>query len=254
MIIPVLNNTKEIIKAWKSDEDIERQIGTDGTGAMFDEAGIADLVTKLKHLSSSLTNSIEFDRKCAKLLYQHLNLSQAAAAERRFWQWFSIVHAQEIVVRRWVKAGKTRAHVTESRWMGGWKDTFRRLWLRANLVEDSEANDSTWLMELGDEDYWVNVVERDLAACRLLVRTLTWRFFANSDQGLSKNKQDHWRLAIKRLRQIRPSRACEGMNRVEIEQLVDDVISATKAFVDGKKNINNKSTRKPKHRKKRKRK
>ncbi len=228
MKIPIMVNAREVVRSWRTDAPVHPEVRETGHGPTLDQDVISLLVEELTALTRTLPSSDdgrrEFDQRAAQLLGQRLNLSSALAADKRFWQWFSITRAQEIVLWRWKK--HSRASVSEDRWLGGWKDTFRRLWLRANIIREDGADEPFALAGHGDEDFWVGIIERDIAACRGVVRGLVHRFFIAQDTG-SPQRMEHYRRTLKRLRQIRPNRVYEHMSDPEIATLVGDAVTAT---------------------------
>src|SRR5262249_35619081 len=139
---------------------------------------------------------------------------------------FSITRAHEIVLWRWKK--QRREAVSEERWLGGWKDTFRRLWLRASIIREDGGEDPFALAGRGGEGFLGGIIERDIAACRGVVQTLVRRFFGTDGAATgSSQRMLHYRATLKRLRQIRPNRVYEQMATPEIATLVQDAIAAT---------------------------
>jgi hypothetical protein len=235
MRIPILFNARVVVRSWQAEEPVEPEVRYTGYGPDLDLGAVEQVVEGLSAFTRGLAQNDaglrQFDQRAARLLGEQLILPPADAADRRFWQWFSITQAERVVLWRWKKAD--RAQVSADRWLGGWKDTFRRLWLRASLVRDPQAADPLELAGHGDEDFWVGIIERDIASCRVLVRTLVRTFFLSPD-GTAESKQRmlHYRGTIKRLRQIRPSRVYEQMAPAEVETLVREAMGATVPAAD----------------------
>jgi hypothetical protein len=230
MKISILMNGRDVVRSWHAETPVHPEVRETGSGPALGTAAVEALVAELRALIGTLPATDDgrrqFDQQAARLLAQRLPLPLATASDRRFWQWFSITRAQDVVLWRWKKS--SAAAVSEDRWLGGWKDTFRRLWLRANLIREEGAADPYALALIGDEDFWVGIVERDIAACRTVVRALVRRFFAPdaADTG-SSQKMLHYRATLKRLRQIRPNRVYEQISDAEAVTLIQDTVSAT---------------------------
>ena len=160
MKIPILMNGREVVRSWHSDTPVHPEVRETGFGAALDADTVSQLVEELAALTRALPATDdgrrEFDQRASQLLGRRLNLSPAQAGDKRFWQWFSITRAQEIVLWRWKK--QRREAVSEDRWLGGWKDTFRRLWLRANIIREEGVDDPFALAGRGDEDFWVGTL------------------------------------------------------------------------------------------------
>jgi hypothetical protein len=254
MRIPTLTNARNVIQSWQSDDTVAPEVRYIGYGPELDVTAVSELVRELTKLTAMLVPNDEgrrvFDQRAAKLLAERLRLPSSVAAEKGFWQWFAITQADRIVRWRWIRGN--REAVSPERWLGGWKDTFRRLWLRANVVCDTSSRDPFELAGYGDEDFWVGIIERDIAGCRTLVRTLVRCFFmaAGGEKAETKRRMLHYRATIKRIRQIRPSRVYEEMTPDEVEVLVRDTMSAVVPLAAAAENLSsNQLTRKKSKRK-----
>ena len=230
MKFPILRNAAAVVRGWDDEgddkEEIEPHVTVTGQGEKLDEDKVSQLVSELTALTDELDENDngrrKFDQRAAVLLAKYLPLSVAEATERRFWQWFAITQAPAVVRWRWGHVKQISRH----RWMGGWKDTFRRLWVRAQIVCDSDSADPFELATRGDEDFWVGIIEREIAQCPAIVAALVGTFFPanDGDSNRSKQRMDHYRGTIKRLRQIRPSRVFEAMTQAEAQSLVNRIV------------------------------
>lgn len=229
MKISILMNGRDVVRSWHTDTPVDPEVRETGSGPALDAAAVEALVVELRALTTRLPATDDgrrqFDQQAARLLAQRLPLPLAAGSDRRFWQWFSITRAQDVVLWRWQKS--TAAAVSEERWLGGWKDTFRRLWFRANLVREEGAADP-YALVIGDEDFWNGIINREIAACRELVRAIVRRFFApGAPPTGSPRKMEHYRATLKRLRQIRPNRVFEQISNAEAVNLIEDTVAST---------------------------
>src|SRR5262249_6355843 len=115
MRIPILMNGREVVRSWQGDNQVDPEVRETGYGAPLDREVVAQLVEELSQLTRSLPATREgrrqFDQRAAQLLGQRLNLPRAAAADKRFWQWFTITRAEAIVLWRW--NARTREAVGE---------------------------------------------------------------------------------------------------------------------------------------------
>ena len=230
MRVPILTNARNVVRSWQSGDEPEPEVRYIGYGAELDMTAVSELVGELSQLTGQLVSNDEgrrlFDQRAAKLLAARLPLPPSVAADKRFWQWFAITQTENVVLWRWKKA--SREQVSPDRWLGGWKDTFRRLWLRASVVYDAGSSDPYEFAGYGDEDFWVGIIERDIAGCRTLVRGLVRAFFiAAAVEGTeTRRRMLHYRATIKRIRQIRPSRVYEQMSCDEVEILITEAMAA----------------------------
>jgi hypothetical protein len=228
MKIPILKNARAVLRGQDEGEEVEPDIATVGLGDELDEDEVQRLVEELTDLTNRLPRNDAgrraFDQQAAVLLAEYLPLQRGDAAEKRFWQWLAVTQAREVVRWRWAHLGK----IAENRWMGGWKDTFRRLWLRSQIVHEPGRSAPFELARRGDEDFWVGIIEREIAECATLVRVLVRAFFPSNRESsrASKQRMEHYRSTIKRLRQIRPCRVFERMNEEEVQALVEQTMNA----------------------------
>ncbi len=232
MKLPIITNAKRVLRSWEEGNPVDPEHSVSGEGDELDRHVIPGLLAELRALIRRLRpnrdGKIEFDQQAASLLGQRLEIPPADAADKRFWQRLSITQASDIVEWRW---GKQPASIPRNRWLGGVKDTFRRLWLRAQLVrrDNSPPELRFHLATRGDEDYWVGIIERLISECRELVCILTEQFFPEGNESAqSTQRMEHYRRTIMRLRQIRPCRVFEAMTRSELEAMVREVMAVTR--------------------------
>jgi hypothetical protein len=102
------------------------------------------------------------EQRTSQILRRRLNLPLALATDMRFWQWPSMTRARGTVRWRWKK--QRRDAVSEQRWLGGWKNTFRRLLLRANIGREDGADDPFALAGWGDEGFCVGIIRSTVEA------------------------------------------------------------------------------------------
>lgn len=215
MRLPVIVNLQAVLNSWRTGEEITPVISYVGHGSEIPAAALDELVTRLDAIKGSVENSrkgrIQFDKEAAVLLGTSLQISPGAAADRRFWSYLEIVKAAHIVAWRWGKERKE--DVARERFSGGAKDTFKRLWLRANIMKEGEGTDSYALARFGGEDFWVSVLERQISSCRELMKAVVRVFFpvgGDDDVG-----QEEHRAAMLWLREVRPVRIYEAMTPEE---------------------------------------
>jgi hypothetical protein len=228
MKIPVLGNARAILRSWVDGEEVEPDVSTTGHGEELDQERVRELAEQLTEITEQLPSNRRgreaFDQRVAVLLGEHLPLTLGGGTEKRFWQWLAITQAPDVVRWRWSHLKQ----ISENRWMGGWKDTFRRLWLRARIVHEPDHDAPYELAGRGDEDFWVGIIEREIGECPELVRALVRAFFPadTSVSRASPQRMEHYRNTIKRLRQIRPCRVFERMSKQEIRTLVEQTMAA----------------------------
>ncbi len=191
-----------------------------GEGDAPDEAVLGKLGKKIQKLARKLpptrAGHERFDHEVAVLLHKELALSPVAASEPGFWTYFALRYAQEGLRFRW---NRDIAHITPSRYAGKWKDTYRRLWLRATLAHDPDAVDPYHLVKKGGEDFWVQIIERSFSRCSPLVRAIVSQF---TQPGMGDSKEQ--RRGFIWLRQVQPVRAFDLMEHADLEIIVQDAL------------------------------
>ncbi|MFL6387374.1 MAG: DUF6339 family protein [Terriglobales bacterium] len=227
MRLPVITNLHAVLNAWRSGEDIAPAISFVGNGSELPTSVLDELVNGLEAIKNEVEDSrdgrIQFDKEAAVLLGTRLQITPSAATERRFWSYFGIVKAPHLAAWRWGKQRKE--DVNPNRFSGGPKDTFKRLWLRANVIKEIEAADPYALARLGGEDFWVSVLERQISGCRELMKAVVRVFFpaASDDAG-----QEEHRAAMLWLREVRPARIYEAMSSAETTALAATALNVAR--------------------------
>ena len=216
----------EAVRSDKVDSLKPTHFGEGGeiTPAVQARAGkaIAQLAKKLATPSAQAL--LEFDQKVAVILHKQLSLTSLSAAQPGFWAQFGVTYASEGIKFRW-KVGAL-AKAPPSRISGGWKDTYRRLWLRADIVKEPSGSNPYALAAVGGEDFWVGVTERSLSRCHVLARAIVKALLKS---GGTASMADH-RNALKWLIEIQPVRAFELLDDKQATTLAEEAFRYAKAI------------------------
>jgi len=160
----------------------------------------------------------KFDAQTARWLFEDARIPIGEALHREMWTFMAMILLPDIARWRFPKAG-------ESRFTGGVRSTFQRLWLRAFLLRGSENNEDKWqLINDLTEDAFVAITERPgLSSNPLVARAigLGWKRIARRI-GKSKMESVH-RGAMIRLREISPVINLDVLGDEELFTLIDDV-------------------------------
>lgn len=119
----------------------------------------------------------QFDNEAAIFLHEQLGAVEGEALRAQVWQYISCALAPDVVVWRWRREGKG---VTEDRFLGGNRNCFGRLWLRAIVFRDQRLQEPWYLVRSLSEDNYTAILERPgfsryRDACRELARAFLLR-------------------------------------------------------------------------------
>ena len=182
-------------------------------------------VEKLEGLQlPDLKRRSEFDLAVAEALYRSLPIEAGEASRVDVWSFLTCVVLPDMA--RW------RYPDTEdvSRFIGGVRNTFQRLWWRARVLRDPEATDPLWLLRTLNEDQLVQIMERPNLRANVLLGRAIGRAMAGLNAKLPRGEVESLsRERVKLLRQVFPIVEFDSLEEGEIEELVSGVfgISAT---------------------------
>jgi hypothetical protein len=213
MAIPILQNHTEYIRGLREETPLEAVIRRIPATIELTEGNLDGVAARLRDLRARYDReglrAIESDGEVARLVHDQLRLDSRTGAEKPFWALLSAVKAPDFVQWRWGKADGGPAPA--NRYNGGWKDTFRRLWYRAELAKGAHPDDPYFYVDHGGEDFWVGIIEREFSQCRSLLHTfLEW--WLGPDGERQRSMEEHRRFFIA-LRLLRPYRAYEALRR-----------------------------------------
>ncbi len=174
-----------------------------------------------------------FDAAGARLLHDDLSITPHEAGHREVWAAFTAANFLDVAVWRWGKI-RDRARVNGD----VNRDTFRRLWWRAELLVEP---DSGWdvLAELGEDEIQA-VTERPIVTGNPIVaRSIVGRFRAHltSDNELEPIRMYVMREAMKRLTRLTPFIALDVLERSEIDHMVDGVFRESIRALTGRDSL-----------------
>jgi len=185
-------------------EDLERV-----RGIILDAAVASGFPDKSTALGFS-----RFDRECARSLFEGMRIVTADAANPGVWAFIGCVIAPDVICWRFSKRNKER-------FLGGPRNTFRRLWWRSRILGSSGA---ALLDQLG-EDELVQVMERPTIGGnpRLAVHLCSGFLdvvSANPDVG----RMDLMREAAKRIVRLAPSTSLDALDAAAVSHVVEEVL------------------------------
>lgn len=157
----------------------------------------------------------KFDANLGALLVQQPLLRTGEALRDDVWSFIAIVMAPDIVHWRF---GKSR-----ERYLGGVRNTFQRLWMRARVLDRGEDTQDRWgLLDRLTEDALVQITERpSIGADAVLSRALAEAWVRASVRVGRGQMEDVMRLAILRLRIRNEIRSLSLLPELELAGLLD---------------------------------
>jgi len=159
----------------------------------------------------------KFDTKLAAWLFSNMEISYGEAIRKDVWSFISLILAPD--VSKWRFPG-----FIKERLVGGVRNVYQRLWLRAYLFDLGGKEDTRWkLLGVLTEDAMVAIVERpSISANKILAKNigLTWIKTSNI---IGRGKMESVnRSAMKYLRQITPVICLDSLSEKEIQEVIED--------------------------------
>ena len=221
MPIPILQNHTEYVRALREGGSPDPVIRRIPAAIDLSEGNLEGVAARLRDLRRTYQTqgrrAIESDGPVARMIHETLRLDGRTAAEKQFWALLSAVKAPDYVAWRF---GDDEGLAAANRYTGGWKDTFRRLWYRAELAKGAHPDDPYFYVDHGGEDFWVGIIEREFSQCRSLLHAfLEW--WLGPDGERQRSMEEHRRFFIA-LRLLRPYRAYEALTREDQIELFEE--------------------------------
>lgn len=168
----------------------------------------------------------KFDASMGAWLVQHPLLKTGEALRDDVWSFVGVVVAPDIVQWRF---GKSR-----QRYVGGIRNTFQRLWMRARVLDRGEAVQDRWgLLDNLTEDALVQITERpSIGADAILSRELAEAWVRANDRLGRSQMEDVMRLAILRLRIRNEIRSLSMLSEAELAPLIDQFFDSAAASLN----------------------
>lgn len=162
----------------------------------------------------------DFDAECARLLHEELPVTPHEAAHREVWACLTTAHLLDVATWRWgTVADRNRVNGDLNR------DTFRRLWWRAEILHDP-ATSWDHFGGLG-EDEIVAIMERPgVTGNPRIARAVVRGFLARleADPSLTPQRMQLMRDGMKRLTRLTPFTALDALSDDALALTVESVM------------------------------
>lgn len=198
-------------------------------GTRITEQELRELRTAVVGLANSYgmpcptTHFQEFDGRAARVIHDMLPMTPHEFASEEVWSYLTCCWLLDVAVWRFGHDADTRRFVGDVN-----RNTFRRMWWRADVLGDEID-----LTQFG-EDELVNITERPtVAADRRLARAIAREFLARVDRGEAASRMLLMREAMKRLLRLTPFVAFAALTEPHIEAVVEEIFNAAAAGLAG---------------------
>lgn len=161
-----------------------------------------------------------FDLEAAILLHKEFKVTENEAAKQGVWNFLCCVALPDLVRWRFLSNDETPIE----RFLAGQKNTFGRLWWRANAYYDVNADDPYWLVKEIGEDESVGMMERTaLSGMRPFVVAALRALIECYRTKPPISRSELMRDAMKRFRRLGGVVALETLQESELGQLCKSV-------------------------------
>jgi hypothetical protein len=171
-----------------------------------------------------------FDSDGAYLLHRELGITPHEAGHREVWACLTAAHLLDVAAWRWGGINdRNRANGDINR------DTFRRLWWRAEMLHDPNL---TWDAFGGlGEDEIVAIMERPGVTGNPRIAKAIVRGFSaclQTEPDLAPLRMQLMRDAMKRLTRLTPFILLDALTSVELDEKIENVMNEAKRAVQGR--------------------
>ena len=174
-------------------------------------------------MPSPTSNFQEFEGRAARLIRDMLPMTPHDFASEEAWSYITCCWLLDVAVWRFGHDADTRRFIGDVN-----RNTFRRMWWRADVLGD--GIDQTLL----GEDELVNITERPtVAADRRLARAVAREFLARVDRGEADSRMLLMREAMKRLLRLTPFVSFAAFDEPHIQVLMEEIFNAAAAGLAG---------------------
>lgn len=199
----------------------------DGVREIAEGAGYPEPFPKAPPLSARH----QFDFEVARFLHRQMDILPGEAGKDDVWEFVACVLLPEFVRWRFPGNAKSDFNTSTDRYLGGDRNTYQRLWWRAELLSEEGKYR---LLEQLNEDELVQIMERPYLASQRELTRLTARLFAELvNEYPDVDRMDVMRNAQKRLRRLAPLVAFSILDSRHLQAEVKRVLSEAARAVSG---------------------
>jgi len=236
MRYPILTTTDASIffinKRAGTPVELDRLVKTRGDGIELPQEFVNEVVADLIGIKSRFPEGLKsaksanaFEALAARAIHSRVKVSVEILADPDFWLWLAVVHFSDVVEWRY---GNPVSGTTAANYGVGARseNLLYRLWLRAELVLDEQADDQYHLCSHGQIDFYrSHLFRQGYANARNFARALLR--FQYPDKGDATQpflKVDRIRELVKRLRRLRSNLFMEILDEIECRKVIEDEV------------------------------
>lgn len=209
--------------------DAERLVHGRGEGADLPQNFVAALRNDLERVRRRFANGLaspadanRFEAEAAQLVHRRVPSQPDVLADADFWTWLAVIHFSEII--EWRYGNPTGGAKVANYGIGARNENLLfRLWLRADLVLDPEAQDRYHLCNAGQIDFYrSHLIRQGYANARAFARALLRFQYPGKDPAVPKLKIKEVRELVKRLRRLRTNLFLEILDENECRHIIEN--------------------------------
>lgn len=221
-------NTYLVAKRGGAAMDAESLVRVKGSGQDIDQSFVVSLRSALGALRAGWPEGFKndkernlFEGKASRLVHAMIPDDSEMLSDPEFWIWLAVVHFPDLVEWRYgnpVAGTKLANYGVGSRT----ENLLYRLWLRAELVLDVQADDRYHLAGAGQIDFYrSHLFRQGYANARNFARALLRYQYPNADPTAPNLKIIEIRDLVKRLRRMRSNLFLEILPEEECRAVIE---------------------------------
>lgn len=210
--------------------DLDRLVRVRGEGAELDLTFVGGLLSDLASLKStygsdgmkSQKKANELEAEAARAIHLRVKVPVEVLGDADFWLWLAVVHFGDVVEWRYGNPANGTGLANYGIGARG-ENLMYRLWLRAELVNDDQADDRYHLCKRGQIDFYrSHLFRQGYANARNFARALLRFQYPHDDTAAPYLKVDQIRELVKRLRRLRANLFLEILDEQECRKVIED--------------------------------
>lgn len=210
--------------------DLDRLVKQRGDGPEMDQGFLNGLRSDLSALMASYVDGLknpasanQFEADASARIHRRLTLPAAILGDADFWLWLSVAHFSDLVEWRYGSPAEGTAFANYG--IGARTENLMfRLWLRAELVLDEQAQDKYHLSRRGQIDFYrSHLFRQGYANARDFARALIRFQYPHATDGASPHlKIIQIRELVKRLRRLRANLFLEVLDEPQCRKVIEE--------------------------------
>lgn len=237
---------KNYLEKGRETEDwsLDGYVEVKGRGEDYPQEQIEKLRTELLKIKAQFPEKInkwdksggQFEAIGSEIVHRILPHDPHIFADTGFWVWLAVTQLSDIV--EWRHGSDIKFAELANYGIGSGKrieNLFLRMWLRADLVVDYEAEEPYYLSKLGDQDLWrSHIIRQGYSNVRALAKALVIYQCIEEGKRLT-NDSNGIRALAKRLKRLRANVMFEFLDINQLNHIIKEQ-STGLAIIEVKEN------------------